>query len=329
MQPNYKIIRTGNTITISCMNGMVHNFSEGYGFREADALIRAVDTATLDANGVEELALRIIANVGKLDLTAKVKDQTADMVLDNIEAAKFLKSIGVERNEYGDIQIGTETIEEDSPLLGVILSLLVDGTGQYESKKNFLTKILNSHFDVEQITQICNFMLGNGDVGTNDYNINEEGNFILYRAVDYHMCNVEDMYYFADRNTGKVPQPVGWTITMPATLVDKDPNNTCSHGLHIATLYYAKECFSGYRSVVHVVEVDPRDIISVPTDYSFQKIRATKYKILEIYDPEEEHDFLDESYLPEHMLLDETEVTCNGTRTITVGRHGKVLKVDY
>lgn len=64
---------------------------------------------------------------------------------------------------------------------------------------------------------------------------------------------------------------------MERSLVDDNPNNTCSSGLHVASFKYAEDFGSG-RLVL--CEVDPRDVVSVPVDYNSQKMRTCKYKVI-------------------------------------------------
>lgn len=71
-----------------------------------------------------------------------------------------------------------------------------------------------------------------------------------------------------------VPQKVGDTVTMPRSEVVHDPSQSCERGLHVATRAYA----SGYGTVLEV-HVNPRDIVSVPTDASGKKVRVCRYKV--------------------------------------------------
>lgn len=74
-----------------------------------------------------------------------------------------------------------------------------------------------------------------------------------------------------------VPQQVGDVVTMPRSEVVHDPHRACERGLHVATRDYA----GGYGTVLEV-HVNPRDIVSVPTDASGAKVRVCRYKVARV-----------------------------------------------
>lgn len=101
----------------------------------------------------------------------------------------------------------------------------------------------------------------------NGHPITQDGNFIAYRGV------TED---FKDKQTRKFDNSPGSVCSMPRNLVDDDPNNTCSSGLHVACYDYAK----GFSTTMVEVEVDPKDVVCVPNDYNGTKMRVCSFKVL-------------------------------------------------
>lgn len=77
--------------------------------------------------------------------------------------------------------------------------------------------------------------------------------------------------------TGQIPQSIGSIVEMPRSEVTFDPDTSCSTGLHAGTYEYAKT----YGNVVLKVVINPRDVVSVPTDASNQKVRVCRYVNLE------------------------------------------------
>ncbi len=85
-----------------------------------------------------------------------------------------------------------------------------------------------------------------------------------------------------DKYTGKsFRNNVGDENHMPRRQVCDDHTHGCSAGLHIGTYEYASGWAGGGGSVV-LVKFDPADIVSVPSDCSCQKIRVSKYEVLEV-----------------------------------------------
>ena len=104
----------------------------------------------------------------------------------------------------------------------------------------------------------------------NGHPITTEGNFIAYRAVRSD---------FMDKHSGTMDNSVGNIVEVPRSQVDDNPNNTCSHGLHVATLTYASGFGSGGDKVLDV-EVSPEDVVAVPTDYDGTKMRVCRFKVV-------------------------------------------------
>lgn len=78
--------------------------------------------------------------------------------------------------------------------------------------------------------------------------------------------------------TGHIPNPIGGTVEMPRNKVEDDPKVGCAPGLHVGTWDYAKGWAQG---VLVTVKVNPRDVVSVPTECDAQKIRVCRYEVIE------------------------------------------------
>lgn len=80
-----------------------------------------------------------------------------------------------------------------------------------------------------------------------------------------------------EEHTGRIPNPVGAVVEMPRSLVDPERDRTCSVGLHVGNHNYANH----FGSVLLTVKVNPRDVVSVPSDSNDEKIRTCRYEVLE------------------------------------------------
>lgn len=81
--------------------------------------------------------------------------------------------------------------------------------------------------------------------------------------------------------SGRIPQKVGDVVEMPRSEVQHDPRVGCHTGLHAGTWSYA----SGFaQGAVVTVKINPRDIVSVPTDCSSEKVRVCRYEVVEVVD---------------------------------------------
>jgi hypothetical protein len=104
--------------------------------------------------------------------------------------------------------------------------------------------------------------------------ITDNGNFLAYKAVraDY-----------TDKHSGKFVNTIDAVLEMPRNKVDDDKNVGCSYGFHAGTVEYAKD-FLGGQGHLMIVEINPADVVSIPTDCQFQKLRTCKYKVVGEYE---------------------------------------------
>lgn len=84
-----------------------------------------------------------------------------------------------------------------------------------------------------------------------------------------------------DKYTGKIRNNVGDENSMPRRQVCDDHTQGCSSGLHVGTFEYASD-WAGYAGKVLLVRFSPEDIVSVPSDCNFSKLRVSRYKVIEI-----------------------------------------------
>jgi len=101
--------------------------------------------------------------------------------------------------------------------------------------------------------------------------LTEDGYFIAYKRV------AQD---FSDLRTGKYDNSPGKVVKMNRNLVDENPRDACSSGLHVATYDYAHAFSEGSGGHVVAVKVHPKDVVAVP-NAEHQKMRTCEYLVLE------------------------------------------------
>lgn len=117
-----------------------------------------------------------------------------------------------------------------------------------------------------------------------DFAITREGDFIAYKGVAVNSDGVSVSISHGTAtvdgvvHVGAIPNGNGSVITMPRSDVNSDTNIGCSTGLHAGTWEYA----SGFaRGRVLTVKINPRDVVSVPEDCNFQKLRVCRYEVID------------------------------------------------
>lgn len=104
--------------------------------------------------------------------------------------------------------------------------------------------------------------------------LTDTGNFLAYKAVRNN---------FTDKHTGKFLNTVDSVLEMPRNKVDDNKEVGCSYGFHAGTVEYALGFACGDDKLV-LVEINPADVVSIPTDCNFQKLRTCKYKVVGEYE---------------------------------------------
>lgn len=156
-----------------------------------------------------------------------------------------------------------------------------------ELHSSLAVRIIKMHQDGFPIEPMVNFMdnlMTNpskravtelyGFLEKNNLPITPDGHFLAFKKIrnDY-----TDVY------TGTMDNSVGKVVEMERNEVDDDQNRTCSAGLHFCSRDYLNH-FGGERIVI--VKINPRDVVSIPTDYNDSKGRACRYEVVDEIDKE-------------------------------------------
>ncbi len=104
--------------------------------------------------------------------------------------------------------------------------------------------------------------------------ITSDGYFLAYKKVRF---DYKDIY------SGTFDNSVGMAPRMERWQVDDNRHQTCSVGLHCCSYDYLEHYGSTTKDShrVVVVKVNPRDVVSVPSDYNNQKMRVSSYKVID------------------------------------------------
>ena len=133
--------------------------------------------------------------------------------------------------------------------------------------------------------------------------ITEDGHFLAYKAVrsDY-----------MDKYAGTFDNHVGKVCQMNRAKVDDNRSVGCSQGLHAGALNYVANYGSADSGDhIMIVKINPKDVVSVPSDCNHEKLRTCRYEVVgeyqgELLKPLYKADFSEDSYDDdEEQLYDE------------------------
>lgn len=120
-----------------------------------------------------------------------------------------------------------------------------------------------------------------------DLVIDPDGDIVAYKGVavgpDGTSLSIHSGTAFVNGEevTGKIPNRPGTVISMPRNQVNGNEEVACSTGLHAGTYSYAMEFLRWNReNRLILVKINPRDVVSVPTDEQDRKMRVSRYTVL-------------------------------------------------
>lgn len=141
--------------------------------------------------------------------------------------------------------------------------------------------------------------------------ITEDGCFLAYKGLESNLWSISGnketkVVKGVVDESGRILNSIGAEIEVKRRDVDDNRDHHCSFGLHVGSLDYARGFAQG---AVVVVKVNPKDVVSVPKDYSCQKCRVSAYKVASVFEQEIKAPVVDESNEP---LQNETvQIRCD------------------
>jgi hypothetical protein len=188
------------------------------------------------------------------------------------EAIEKYSEGAIKANEQGTAVF--DGLELPADVLEKIKELRAAGYSWEQHQKFWARCLLNPRR--ESVADLFRF------ISNHNLTITTDGKFIAYKAITRD---------FKDKHTQTIDNYPGCVVTMDRAKVAFDPNQSCSTGLHVANLNYARG-FARGDDIIVLVEVDPSDVVSVPYDSNAEKIRTCRYKVLRIWDKDVEDELI-------------------------------------
>jgi hypothetical protein len=189
-----------------------------------------------------------------------IKASDWETVKDVIEPKKVVINYG-----KGNVTVDGDTLfwkgqEFHSSLASRMIAMLQEGF-PIEPMANFMENLMQNP-SKRSVTELYGFL------EKNNLPITPDGHFLAYKKVRGD---------FKDCHTGKMDNSVGQVVEMERNQVDDNKDQTCSTGLHFCSQSYLGS-FGGERTVI--VKINPRDVVSIPSDYNDAKGRTCRYEVI-------------------------------------------------
>jgi hypothetical protein len=141
--------------------------------------------------------------------------------------------------------------------------------------------MLQDEFPIEPLVNFMENLMTNpskravdelyGFLEKNSLPITPDGHFLAYKKV-------RDDYMDIYSNT--MLNAPGQVLEMERNEVNDDKDQTCSSGLHFCSQEYLPHFGTGSGNRVVIVKINPRDVVSIPSDYNNAKGRTCRYEVI-------------------------------------------------
>lgn len=239
-----------------------------------------------------------------LELRRAILDAEYDKIPNLVSVEKKIKNM-----THGAIDIiNGKLFHNGVAVHGVVVeklfALLKEGAKDAQPLLNFIDRLMQNP-SANSVNELYTFL------SYKSLPITPEGYFLAYKGVKkdfYSKHGNSDTVVTSGKvnSSGEIYNGIGEVIEVARRSVDDNKDNHCSFGLHVGSYDYANN-WAGNDGRLLVVEVDPADAVSVPTDCEFQKMRVSKYRVVSditverteipdaVYDHSDDVDDIDDS----------------------------------
>lgn len=193
----------------------------------------------------------------------------------------------VKKPRYDDIKADLKPMSKDEPIaenetvVAIINGVAIPGVENLKSYIEYALIHNSPDAIIAFLTRISKVIDKRGHsipdlmrfLERGDLPLANDGSIIGYKILRKRANNV---FTYVDCHTSNVHQRVGTFVRVEEALVDKNRNNECSNGLHVARRGYIGS-FSG--DVCTIIKMAPEDVIAVPHNDP-NKVRVCGYHII-------------------------------------------------
>lgn len=223
------------------------------------------------------------SNPNFLALRRAILDAEYDKIPDLVSVEKKVKNMF-----FGDIDITDGKMfycgkELHGVVVDKVFEFLKQGAKDAEPLLNFIHRLMQNS-SANSVNELYTFL------SYKSLPITPDGYFLAYKGVKndfYSKHGSSDTVVISGKtnDAGEIYNGVGEIIEVARRSVDDNKENHCSFGLHVGSYDYANS-WAGPDGRLLVVEVDPADAVSVPTDCEFQKLRVSRYRVVSDITPD-------------------------------------------
>lgn len=211
--------------------------------------------------------------------SARPEDLDADTVRALVDPRSSVESYITRVSDRVSFR-GSELLFDGDPVNTSLASTIIrlateDESGDPTKLIKFLENLMNNPSEHSR-EQLYDW------IAPRDITITQDGHFLAYKGLreDFTSINagpgiVNNVEYTGKTHLDNTP---GNVVEFSRSKVVANSSIGCAVGLHAGTHEYASDFAEGK---LVLVKINPRDVVSVPTDCDAQKLRVCRYEVLE------------------------------------------------
>jgi hypothetical protein len=210
-------------------------------------------------------------------LRQAILDAQYDLIPELVTIENKIKNMTHGAIDIYDGKLFHSGVEIHGVVVDKLFAMLKEGAKDAEPLLNFIDRLMQNP-SANSVNELYTFL------SYKSLPITPDGKFLAYKGVNndfYSKQGNKDTVVVSGKVSaeGSIYNGVGEVIEVARRSVDDNKDNHCSFGLHVGSYDYANS-WAGSNGRLLVVEVDPADAVSVPTDCDFQKLRVSKYRVI-------------------------------------------------
>ncbi len=224
------------------------------------------DTINITLNNKVYVCQKSHPNFDAIKAKLKSKDVSDEELLALIDMKKSIETFS-----QGKVRIDGEKLFYDGRELSNCFTRRIIAMIKDQFNIDPLLKFLNNLMLNPSYTAVNEFY---GFLERNKLPMTDDGCFLAYKKVRWD---------YMDIYTGTTHlNAIGEKPEMPRNFVDDDSRDTCSCGLHFASIDYMPHYGSSdIDDHTMVVKINPRDVVAFPADYNGSKGRCCMYEVVD------------------------------------------------
>lgn len=231
--------------------------------QEIPVIINTVkESVTVHINGKQYTAQRSTHDTYD-KILERIKDKDYDGIENLFDIRQHIKNTTDGQVEIRGSSLFYKGFELNSYLANKIISMHDQGY-PVSNLIRFLENLMEnpSRTSVEELYLFLEY---------GDMPITEDGCFLAYKKVREN---------YTDIHSGTFNNSIGKVVQVERNTVDDRRDNTCSYGLHFCSKEYLGSFGSAHNNRVVILKINPKDVVSIPSDYNNTKGRCCRYEVI-------------------------------------------------